>query len=530
MVYGNRSCTRSGFGEFWRFGSIAAALLAFSFGPTTSVHSQEPIPAELWEQVDPSLRPKAGPVAPNAEGMRKLRELRAVLDASDGFVALEMDDHVHRDLEGNVKPLDDAARTYLNEHQKVFDLADEFIRVGGVQPEALEWDLQLVSPYSTLIALRIRHLVDTRQFDELRQHCEINCKLAQLFVETRSFVWETKGHILNVGVGDGVLGYANDVPPFGNDVPVRVFEELLASTTDVWSAANHEETVVENLASTIMPTIAKLPESNDLEDAITALLDLFPQGAKSDEVDKIQRRIKGQLSRRKELVWELLKDHPNPVDRAETVKLASQFMLEARANMLRPWSEQKWPLVDRTLSVSEQWPEEISLSETAYLSVMLGGTQKDVSDEVMKTAQENLRDIPNVLGVHILKVSKLPMLVSALRRLETGNAAMRISLAVRVYRARHAGEYPNSLDDLVKAGILPTVPDDPFGTKMKYSRDQRYVWSVGFDGQDNQARPERDRPFTLESVVNPQRGTQFREGDLVWSVVDGQRIFQLQEN
>ncbi len=60
-----------------------------------------------------------------------------------------------------------------------------------------------------------------------------------------------------------------------------------------------------------------------------------------------------------------------------------------------------------------------------------------------------------------------------------------IQFAIRLYERRH-GELPNSLEALVEAGIIKSVPIDPFsGKQICYDVERRIIWSVGEDCKDD---------------------------------------------
>ncbi|MBI3411704.1 MAG: hypothetical protein HY040_25520 [Planctomycetes bacterium] len=61
------------------------------------------------------------------------------------------------------------------------------------------------------------------------------------------------------------------------------------------------------------------------------------------------------------------------------------------------------------------------------------------------------------------------------------------AIAAERYRIAHK-EWPKTLDDLVAAKLLDTIPDDPFAAgplRLKHRADGITIYSVGFDGVDN---------------------------------------------
>ncbi|MFH0965559.1 MAG: hypothetical protein V2A58_16290 [Planctomycetota bacterium] len=86
-------------------------------------------------------------------------------------------------------------------------------------------------------------------------------------------------------------------------------------------------------------------------------------------------------------------------------------------------------------------------------------------------------------------------------------ASARIAAALRLYALQKGGAYPDSLEELLTAGILSSLPIDPFsGKAFRYAVKDGNVqfWSVGRDMQDNGGTP-------------PIPGSLDYEGtDLVW--------------
>lgn len=74
-------------------------------------------------------------------------------------------------------------------------------------------------------------------------------------------------------------------------------------------------------------------------------------------------------------------------------------------------------------------------------------------------------------------------------------AALEVVLAAEWYRRVH-GELPQDLSQLVTAGMLPEVPDDPWSpvpAPLRYERDpsdvsRAKVWSIGKNGVDDGGR------------------------------------------
>jgi hypothetical protein len=80
-------------------------------------------------------------------------------------------------------------------------------------------------------------------------------------------------------------------------------------------------------------------------------------------------------------------------------------------------------------------------------------------------------------------------------------SAIRLTIACKRYERKY-GNLPETLEKLVPE-FIPVVPTDPFdGKPMRYSREQRLIWSVGLDGQDNDGRMMHGTPFYWGSSDN----------------------------
>lgn len=73
----------------------------------------------------------------------------------------------------------------------------------------------------------------------------------------------------------------------------------------------------------------------------------------------------------------------------------------------------------------------------------------------------------------------------------------RAFIALRIVR-KEAGAYPASLDEPVARGLLPAMPVDFYdGKPLRYSREQRLLWSVYENGIDDGGAEKRDLVVTL---------------------------------
>lgn len=85
------------------------------------------------------------------------------------------------------------------------------------------------------------------------------------------------------------------------------------------------------------------------------------------------------------------------------------------------------------------------------------------------------------------------------RRVHIHLRSMIVILACERFRLQDQSKrWPASLDELVKAKLLAAVPTDPMDNQpLRYRRtpDGIVVYSVGFDGKDNQGNIQREQPY-----------------------------------
>ncbi len=172
----------------------------------------------------------------------------------------------------------------------------------------------------------------------------------------------------------------------------------------------------------------------------------------------------------------ILEGHPHPFDRRVTVREASALLAESIRNAARSWSAQV-DVEARAERFSRGWPTEIL--EAALDEV-------EISPARETQARKALRGVSNAYGR--LAVSRSVPVVSGTQisfRQRADREATRVTLALRLYRLRHGGKLPPNLAALVSAGILKTVPRDPFsGRPLRYDPVRKVVWSVGPNGSD----------------------------------------------
>jgi hypothetical protein len=275
--------------------------------------------------------------------------------------------------------------------------------------------------------------------------------------------------------------------------------------------------------SQVLPELTDLPADGDLGRVVSTVIDKYRPGP-----DPLVN-INPELDALKSDVLALLKGHPAPFDRAETVRLAALGYAAAVQNLQRPWPDQRPHPTASVLQEVAAWPEPLALGPMSVAPLYLGHERKKVSAEELAKVREQLRRVRNPLGKHLLR-DVLMAGPSGWTKAKLGSTARlevaRCIIAIRLYERRH-GTAPAALDALVTARILPEVPRDPFdGQPLRYSRDRAILWSVGPDGKDDGGeKPDPAaglellnllRPPGVPELPKPPRSS--RGSDLVWDI------------
>jgi hypothetical protein len=313
------------------------------------------------------------------------------------------------------------------------------------------------------------------------------------------------------------------------EVPADVLAGMLVA---LQRAAPSEEVVVngvrQDFALLTLPMIADLPKDGDLAKIVAALID--KRRPNSPDAKLLLPKLDAELDALQAGILGLLKDHPEPFDRAETVRLVALSHANEIENLKRPWADQKPGPEARVLEDIAGWPEELSLSILKLIPLYVGRTHdEELSTEKLAKAREQLHKVHNPLGKHLIRDLLFGKQISesAARFRDRGRLeAARCTIAIYVYERKH-GARPERLDQLVEAKILPEVPRDPFdGKPLRYSRDRGIIWSVGRDGKDNGGRkPARGEGDALLDLIRPAGAPTLPkpakvdgESDIVWEI------------
>jgi len=109
------------------------------------------------------------------------------------------------------------------------------------------------------------------------------------------------------------------------------------------------------------------------------------------------------------------------------------------------------------------------------------------SDDDLQADHAFLMSLSNPLGTLLREQlrTRYERLHALFRRGEAERELAAAVIGARLFEIRH-GRLPLELAELVRAGLLAQLPNDPYrGTPLRYSPAARAVWSAGEDGTDD---------------------------------------------
>jgi hypothetical protein len=237
-----------------------------------------------------------------------------------------------------------------------------------------------------------------------------------------------------------------------------------------------------------MPVLAKLPDDDDLQRAVEAMISLGrpnrPIPFPTDANVELDARAAGIL--------ELLKGHPSPFDKEDTVRLTVECYLEALQHIKSPGELRRTALRRQLVNEAAAWPPELSLNADDMVALVLGHKHSKVPADVLERCRPQLRGLRNPLGRHfvssLLPGGELRNYANTCTRMTAAGAR----LAICTYEQK-TGALPAELGALVDAHIIEKLPRDPYGDTLRYSMERHLLWSVGPNGVDDGGQNNVDR-------------------------------------
>ena len=252
------------------------------------------------------------------------------------------------------------------------------------------------------------------------------------------------------------------------DVPPQVLEKLIASLNiNVDTRPGLAQAVRIDFSTFYLRIMSTFSEQDNLE----AYLD-------NSSWDPLRKQSH-------DLVLKLLAQHPRPFEWAASVKLDSDLAVEFLEGLQRAWPE-----VLRELKAKrDEQRQEVGMLEPLLdiLAQELGEKPLSLSGPELRLERERLKGVKNPLG----KTGELEVVRAYMKcaRAEAGYQCERNALAIllgaRLYALRHQ-KLPPTVRALVDEKIISEVPMDPFsGKPLHYDHEFGIVWSVGYDGVDD---------------------------------------------
>jgi hypothetical protein len=178
-------------------------------------------------------------------------------------------------------------------------------------------------------------------------------------------------------------------------------------------------------------------------------------------------------------IEQMLAGHPRAYDLKGSVIESNRYYTRVLDELALPWPEFARRLDEQPNSGLSAWPAQLAPS------VLHAGDPDEVTDEQLAAARDALRKVDNPLGKKLIEASELAshsMLQASLTN-QAHHDGLRLFLALALFH-RERGRFPESLDGLVTAKLLPVLPTDPFtGKPFLYSAERLALWSLGPDGK-----------------------------------------------
>ena len=449
-----------------------------------------PAPGEEKPPIPPDLRVefKAAPSEENA--IFEWRKAAALEERADARLA-EL--QVFCWNQGAPKPSDqdlDALRSWVQRNREALRVFEASLR----KPKA-QWpedDLQKTQPEMRALADLIRArlveaelLSESKKFSEAVESLEKSLKLAQLGVEGDGrelhYVLSANARTL-VQLAMLRLGAQPDCPE-------PLLERLLKDLPKLDSETN---TLVRILR-------VGLTRSTTSDVDVRKLADSW---AKISVNDRSMLIYPEELRRPFKVLLDplLVAAHPKPFNAAAARRRDIFYTRVQITNCVSSWENQENVIQEERDATIDKLKEDIE-----PLMELVKDEPLPLSKQAAERALAAYLKIENPIGR--IFAGETPVISDGVARLfhcRTEREAIRALLGLIIFE-RKKGVLPAKLSDVVDAGILDSLPFDPFANApLSYSRDRCIVWSVGQDGVDDDGKSESPRNWY--------------SGDAFWSV------------
>jgi hypothetical protein len=457
--------------------------------------------ASLLKFVEPQLRYRNAPIASENNAWPLWQQ------AVDEYVDQPTDDEFQEGLErflDSPAQISDALRHRISEwvgqNEACHKLTDEGIARGALESLRATRSVQLsLAMDDNRVIRKLAVVKQIASGQQLGQHDSASAlREAISILKMGTMLVRAEGLVVDSFVAQSVLGigqYAayrvatNDGA--SDEQAARAIAELAAAKA---TKADNKQTHRVEFCRWFIPSVAQLPLKAD---CLTLAKGYVIGGLVSDFKPSVKVFQEYQRSIRQTAA--LLEDHPNPLDKVATIRLASDALLRFFDDLDKPRLQRGGKWFESLRKELTAWPAEVApdMWVVTGLGDNLGSNpipRRKLTDRDLKRARKQLHAVDNVLGKQMIverfSIMASPILDMSQVRLESA----RIRIAIRIYEKRH-GHLPEQLGALVDDRLLPEVPRDPYdGHLFRYSAERRVIWSVGQEGINAGIVPNQEDP------------------------------------
>ena len=442
----------------------------------------------LLQFVDPDVVYRYQPIDPESNAWPLWKE------AAERLVPMPLDEDFQAVLESFEKPATAASRSglkrlddWVRQNLRCLSLIDEGIARGALERPRSAKDVKLsLGVESIQISRALAQFVEAagvlRFYEKNHQatadHAIRILKMARILAKSECLVVDflVANAIRQMGIRVATrVGVHRDTPI---EIAQSLLHELNESrpTLSEWSAALRVE-----FCRWYLPVLADLPDDGP----ITDLASVYSTSVWDDDFEPDNETVAAiEVCLRQFLA--VLSDHESLLNKVDTAKCGSEVIKQLIAESHRPFRGRDIAKLHELRSEMSLWPDAL---DTDFLSFpLLGRTSNSrevMSEKEVADARESLRPIENIFGKYTisdnLSLFDGPIIELAVTRADA--ARLLIALALHERKQSHL---PERLDELVTAGLLSSVPVDPYdGEPFRYSAQRRVIWCVGEDGENN---------------------------------------------
>lgn len=383
--------------------------------------------------------------------------------------------------DGLPEDFDRKSRRLAARLKTVMQLAEDVAQADHVYPGEvayLEESISLYS-YSDFIFCEAVRLFRKRNYKHGVTHLRNATELAVKLALTRNNDLTQHSISLRNAINRTISGISRIC-----DLPETVRFQLMAVLVKSRPRMKEYEWYARNLFQRNLRGLRSIPDTKNLDLAIASAF--FGNWARTvnlltDSNGRLNWNRFGQD------IHEVLRDHPEPFDLAETIQLANRIGDEWMQNLHNPQGrvrDQNFRTLQRELA---SWPDSLRFDSFNYMSRNMGNNFDHPSEFEIRLAHNQLAAVRNAFGKALLADLLLwePESVRKLYHVAVANHALWTTVvALNIYEARH-GHLPKTLQALVDEKIIKTIPVDPFGGNLKYSSERSLLWSNWTGGVDH---------------------------------------------